>query len=76
LAGLASGAPGGGLRNYGEIALIGRDPERVILRETLETSHRSGGSTLVLRGTVGIGKSALLRLAEAEARQRECRCSR
>jgi ABC-type nitrate/sulfonate/bicarbonate transport system ATPase subunit len=50
--------------------LLGREPERAMLGEILETSHRSGGSTLVLHGTVGIGKSALLRLAEMEARQR------
>lgn len=58
------------MRNYGEMELLGREPERAMLGEILETSHRSGGSTLVLHGTVGIGKSALLRLAETEARQR------
>ena len=36
----------------------------------LDDGLRSAGSTMVLRGTAGIGKSALLQLAEAEARQR------
>jgi DNA-binding CsgD family transcriptional regulator len=58
------------LQNYGEAELLGREPERVMLLEILDQSLRSAGSTMVLRGAVGIGKSALLRLAEAEARQR------
>lgn len=58
------------MRNDGEAELFGRDPERSLLLELLESSLRSSGSAMVLRGVAGIGKSALLRLAEAQARQR------
>ena len=50
--------------------LLGRSRERSLLRDVLDNVQRSSGATLVLRGAAGIGKSALLRLAETEARQR------
>lgn len=61
---------GGSLRNDGEPELFGRDQEQSSLLELLDSCSRSNGSTLVLRGAAGIGKSALLRLAAAQAQQR------
>nr|WP_221380293.1 LuxR family transcriptional regulator [Actinoplanes polyasparticus] len=58
------------MRDDGEGELVGRDQEQSMLLEVLDGCLRSSGSTLVLRGVAGIGKSALLRLAEAKARQR------
>ena len=57
------------MHDDGEVQLFGRGQERSLLQELLERCSLSSGSTLVLRGSAGIGKSALLRLAEAQARQ-------
>ncbi|MEU8821607.1 AAA family ATPase [Actinoplanes sp. NPDC048796] len=59
------------MRNDGEAELFGRDHERSLLLDILGRCQRSSGSTLVLRGVAGIGKSALLHLAEAKARQQD-----
>jgi len=49
-------------------ALVGREPERATLRQLL-TSARAGESTsLVVRGTHGLGKTALLDDFVAEAK--------
>src|SRR6185312_13299785 len=60
---------GAALQNDSDGELFGRDHERSLLLEILGRCLQSSGSTLVLRGVAGIGKSALLRLAETQARQ-------
>jgi hypothetical protein len=61
---------GGGLRDDGGAELLGRGPEQALLVGILDSGLRSGGATIVLRGVAGIGKSALLGLAETAARNR------
>lgn len=58
------------MRNDGEVELVGRSREQDLLLELLERCLLSSGSTLVLRGAAGIGKTALLRLAGSQAQQR------
>ncbi len=58
------------MRDDGEVELFGRSQEQSLLLDLLERCSLSNGSTLVLRGVAGIGKSALLRLAGAQARRR------
>ena len=52
--------------------LIGRDSERVVLREVLEDFQRGHGSLVVIEGEAGIGKSRLLFDLAAEAKARGC----
>ncbi|WP_250007645.1 AAA family ATPase [Actinoplanes sp. M2I2] len=58
------------MRDDDEVELFGRAHEHSLLLEMLERARLSSGSTLVLRGDAGIGKSALLRLAGEQARER------
>lgn len=47
--------------------LAGRDRERLAVRELLDRARGSHGSVLVLRGLPGVGKTALLESAAADA---------
>ncbi len=58
------------MRNDGGVELLGRSAEQALLVGVLDSGSRAGGSTIVLRGVAGIGKSALLGLAVTEARTR------
>ncbi|MEV4352402.1 AAA family ATPase [Actinoplanes sp. NPDC049596] len=60
---------GGAEHDDEELELFGRGREQSLVRNLLESCLRSNGSTMVLRGAAGIGKSAVLRLAGAQARQ-------
>jgi DNA-binding CsgD family transcriptional regulator len=50
-----------------EPALIDRARERSTLQTLLEGAHEGRGAALVIRGEAGIGKTAMLRFAEAHA---------
>src|ERR1700759_235304 len=50
----------------GRFPLTGRDPERALITGLLDDGH-ARGATLVIRGTPGAGKSALLEWAAATA---------
>ena len=51
------------------VTLAGRDPERALITGLLDDAT-ARGATLVIRGTPGIGKSALLEWAAATAGDR------
>jgi predicted ATPase len=61
--------PGRGARTVCP-AVVGRDQELGGLRRALEAPARGGGTTLVLRGEAGIGKTRLAHEAVAAARAR------
>jgi len=48
--------------------LHGREAERAAIEELLDAARRGTSGVLVLRGEAGIGKSAMLEHARAEAR--------
>jgi DNA-binding CsgD family transcriptional regulator/tetratricopeptide (TPR) repeat protein len=45
---------------YGRRVLVGRDPERALLRALVEQARHGSAGTLIVRGEPGVGKSALL----------------
>jgi DNA-binding CsgD family transcriptional regulator len=53
-----------------QIALIGRDTECALIRTLLDNGPTSGGAALTIRGTAGVGKSALLEWAADTAGDR------
>jgi DNA-binding SARP family transcriptional activator/tetratricopeptide (TPR) repeat protein len=52
-----------------EERLVGRDRQLVVVRTVLDRVMRGGGSTLLITGPAGVGKSALLVAAIARARR-------
>lgn len=51
-------------------SLVGREPELTQIADRLEAARGGAGSTLLVRGEAGIGKSILLRTVEASAAPR------
>lgn len=65
----AAGPPGGSGSREDRVALAGRGPEQELLRRVLRAARSgSGGTGTLLQGEAGIGKTALLDWAHAEAR--------
>ena len=58
------------------VRLVGRRDLGDVIRAGLEAAHEGQGRTLVLEGAAGVGKSALLDLAETLARRRGWRTGR
>src|SRR5689334_4300096 len=53
-------------------ALVGRDDELAILAGLLREAARGRGSAVLIEGEPGIGKSALVQAAAAQARELGC----
>ncbi|WAC90087.1 adenylate/guanylate cyclase domain-containing protein [Mycobacterium sp. Aquia_213] len=62
---------GAGRTDRVEAALVGRRPEMAALDETLQRAINGRGSTVILAGAAGIGKSRLAREVEAVAAGRD-----
>ncbi|MFC7110450.1 AAA family ATPase [Nonomuraea rubra] len=50
--------------------LIGREPEQGTIRQLLDATGAGHGGALLVHGAAGVGKSALMRAAQDEARDR------
>ncbi len=55
---------------FGDLPLVGRTVELEVVRSVLAAADDGVGTTLLLRGEAGVGKTRLARYAEDEARRR------